>query len=534
VFVRILGPVAVGLDADDLDPVGGAVPSAVVAFLALSQPAVVSPDGLALRIWDEPPRSARNAIQVAVSRLRKQFGAELIEWDAAGYRIQPATRMDWASVEQDLASARAAEQQDRPDEAVVLAEAALARFRGEPLAGLVSSAADDARVTIDESRKALCMALARSLLATGRPADAERVLRDSVRRAELADEPRALLIQALTQQDRVAEALHAYHSYRVLLAEELGIDPPDCVIEAVTTVLNGHSKAGRAHQPPKPTTHPLPAWPSPSIGREEDRASLVETVMAGHRLVTLHGPGGVGKTRLAVDVARALVGERDFDAFFVDLTSCSHADQVAPAVLIAAGTSADSIEALADMQDARPTIVVLDNAEHVISGVRDVLGGMLAVQTLTILVTSRMPLHTVGERLVAVTGLPTHEPDAPAVRLLMERAQLGEFTSALLSIAQRCDGMPLALELVASDLRWSSTHDLLDRLDASLLSARHAGSAVAERHLSIPAAIEWNLSGVSSEGRAALRAPQCFGAHSTPLRPRGCWRRPLRRGRTGC
>jgi predicted ATPase/Tfp pilus assembly protein PilF len=275
--------------------------------------------------------------------------------------------------------------------------------------------------------------------------------------------------------------------------------------------------------------HALPAFPAalprpPAgtlVGRDDDLAELVEALSdPAVRTVTLAGPGGAGKSRLAIEAARSLMPALDGRVAWIQLAAIESRDQVLPELASGIGLAdvpSDRLrEEAAATLGAAPTLLVLDDAEHVIDGVRDLAQALAGVPGLHVLVTTTTPLARPDERVVAVDplGLPADDfdpaalADEPAVRLLLDRATAAGATiamtpangAAIARIVRRLDGLPLAIELAGAMLRLLAPHQLLDRLDARVeLSApaplRAPGSSVAapdDRHRSLRATMDWS------------------------------------------
>ncbi len=249
------------------------------------------------------------------------------------------------------------------------------------------------------------------------------------------------------------------------------------------------------------------------LGREADTAGA-RAALDRHRLVTLTGPGGVGKTRLARGIAAGWAADSERDVCFVDLTRISASDQVAPAVAQAAGvretTGNTLLTTLAESLNVEPVLVVLDNCEHVLESCASVAATLLEMcPALCLLTTSREALGIPGEVVwpVAPLALPVEGTDAtgwwdaPATQLFVERARTARRDLALgpgdapivAAICRKLDGLPLAIELAASSLRLVSPAELLDRLEWMVLTSGERHRDTAPRHQSLRALVAWSL-----------------------------------------
>ena len=201
----------------------------------------------------------------------------------------------------------------------------------------------------------------------------------------------------------------------------------------------------------------LPADAGPLLGRAADLERIVSGFARGARVLTVLGPGGVGKTRLAVAAARRIAGPAGPAVYFVDLLPARGAADLRAATAAALRVP---VERLASVLDAADGLLILDNAEHIVEAVAEAVPELLAGDGVRLLVTSKRPLRLREEQQVWIGALSSDLPDRPAVTLLADRAGLSETERAeqmadLVALARRADGMPLVLELLASSLRWS-------------------------------------------------------------------------------
>src|SRR6266511_5404987 len=325
--------------------------------------------------------------------------------------------------------------------------------------------------------------------------------------------PRAALMLALYRSGRQAQALEVYAEGRRRLVDELGIDPGPALQQLERQILNQDEAldvpAPGALRPP--TNLPVPA--TPLIGREAE-LDQIRLRLESTRLLTLTGTGGSGKTRLAI-AAAAELGERfPGGAVFVELAALADAELVLPTITQTLGIRESGartpVEALVDaLADTAPLLVVLDNCEHVL-GAAPVLSRVLAAApSMTVLATSREPLHVAGERAYPVSPLRSDE----AVTLFVERAQAArpdfELTEtnepSVAEICRRLDGLPLAIELAAARIVLFPPAALLARLDQRLALLTGAGRDRPERHQTLRAAIDWSHE-LLPESRRALFA----------------------------
>lgn len=228
--VRVLGPVAAGADDVTLVEPPGQVPAAVLAHLALAHGRVLTPDALAELVWDSQPDNVRNALQAAVSRLRRTYGEGLVETSHGGYRLG-AAQVDAEEAAELLRLSRGGD--------VEAGARALALWQGLPLAGLASSASELARTSLEDLRTAVVVSHSDALVRRGRPRDAIALLQETAVSAPYDEAVQALLMRALAGAGRAGDALTAYDRFRRRLADDLGIDPSAEVASTFVAILDG-------------------------------------------------------------------------------------------------------------------------------------------------------------------------------------------------------------------------------------------------------------------------------------------------------
>ena len=340
---RILGPLEVRAHGRAIE-LGGARPRAVLAVLALHANRLVSAERVAVALWgEEVPPSAVKTVQVYVARLRKALGdPDALVTTPGGYclRVEPGA-LDAERFERQVADGRDALAAGRPEEAVAELRAALQLWRGPPMAGLASMPfAPEAVARLEEQQLAAVELRVDAELATGRHAELVAELQQLTGAHPWRERLHAQLMLALYRGGRQAEALEAYRRAREVLVEQLGIEPGRELSDVHQAIL-GQDPALDA--PAVATAGPMrrPSLPDPPnalIGREAELESLAEQLCdRDTRLLTLVGPGGVGKTRLALASA-ARVGDRFADgACFVSLAPLADPAEVAGAIAVALG-----------------------------------------------------------------------------------------------------------------------------------------------------------------------------------------------------
>jgi predicted ATPase len=316
-------------------------------------------------------------------------------------------------------------------------------------------------------------------------------------------------MEALAAAGRPAEALKVYDTLRRRLSEELGVNPSPQVSEVFQRLLNPPKTPPAAtHTPQAQRQIVLPAQGGPMEGRRDELELVRSLFAAENRLVTLLGPGGIGKTRLAVAAAHGVAAQGVRSVFFVDLTVATDASGVNQAIAGAVGAEGSDFAAALRGLDC---LVVLDNAEHVLEAAAQAAKVLLAIEGVWVIATSRSPLKLLDERAVWLDALPAAAPDDPAVRLLASKAgftvaDVALHAQELLALARRSDGVPLVLELLAAELNWHTPRELLDRLDETLLNLSNDSRDRADRHLNVQTAMEWSLRQASNQARAGLAA----------------------------
>ncbi|MGW4797436.1 BTAD domain-containing putative transcriptional regulator [Nonomuraea sp. NPDC004297] len=483
--VGILGPLRVAGSE-----IGGARVRTLLVRLALDPGRVVTAGRLIDDLWpDDPPAHPAAALQSLVSRARRQAPG-LISSHPAGYALDvPPGEVDAWAFER---LARAGD-----------AHGALALWRGAALA-------DAAELPFAAGPAARLAELRLTTLATriatdldhppgsghGTGADVVAELEGLVAAHPLREPFHALLMRALVAQGRRAEALTLFERISTALATELGADPGPELRQA-------HLDALRDEEPPPPRSN-LPARLTSFVGRAEDVARVGGTLEEA-RLVTLVGPGGAGKTRLAVEVAAGLAVPDG--VWLVELASVADVRAAVEGVF----RTSDLVAAL---RGSAP-LIVLDNCEHVIEEAARVTRWLLSqVAGLRVLATSREPLDIPGERLHQVLPL----PEGPAAELFTDRAAAArpDLTVSRARAAQICrelDGIPLAIELAAARLRTMPVSVLVEQLGDRL--AFRGGRTSEPRHRTLRAVIDWSWNLLSGRERELLRGLTVFSGGAT-------------------
>ncbi|GAA2795548.1 BTAD domain-containing putative transcriptional regulator [Kitasatospora sp. CM 4170] len=490
-------------------PLGGPARRALLALLLVRPGEVVSADRLAEEI-DPAAELSAHSVQSQVSRLRAALGpAAPIERAGAGYRIAVADdAVDAGRFERLTDRGRAALRDGDAHRAAALLQEALGLWRGPALAEVAGTeTARAAAVRLEELRLGALEDRFEAALRLGEHRTAVAELRELVGRHPLRERPAALLMRALAAQGGQAEALVVFEETRRHLADELGADPSPELAALHRELLDTGTTPAIAAPPAQLTSF---------VGRAEDAAETAELLRAA-RLVTLVGPGGVGKTRLAIEIAaRSATDTGAGEVCFVELAPLRDGAAPAQALLGALGLresglhldgSRTPVDRLIAALSDRLLLVVLDNCEHLVDETAELAARLLAAcPRLRILATSREPLGIIGESLQQVGPL---DEDA-AARLFTDRAaavRRGPTADPALvrRICAAVDGLPLAIELTAARLRTLEIHDLAERLDDRLAIAARGARTADQRHRTLRSVVAWGWELLSEPERQAAR-----------------------------
>ena len=500
VDVLVLGPIE-ARDADGPIVLGSRTQRALLAALAHARGRAVPTDELSALVWGErPPASARTTLKSHMSRLRRALREDVIASQPPGYALTvPLEQLDVHRFERGVHAAGSVGEID----------AALALWRGRPYGELADHehvAGDVARLV--ELHTQARLRRAELLLVAGRGEEAAAAYKQLTTEDPLREAAWTGLLRALHAAGRQAEATAEARRYRERAAE-VGLDPSPGFIEAeheVFTTSPPTASPGRA-------SAPVPGRLSSLVGRERELEEI-GGLLRRRRLVTLVGPGGVGKTSLALEAARAIADDFDDGARIVRLADIDDADAVVPA--ISRAVEAPATEPLATSLEqylaGQRALLVIDNAEHVHDAVRSVTRRLLAVaEELRVLVTSRQPLEVVGEVVVPVDPL---DRDA-ALELFRQRARDAgaplphDRQDLAIDVCDQLDRLPLAIEMAAARLRGLGLVDLAARL-GERLRLLHSGEA--GRHETLAAVVAWSYGLLETPGRSLLDQLSVFAA----------------------
>ena len=591
--IGILGPLEVRDQAGQPVRVGGARLRALLIRLALDPGRTIAAERLTGDLWpDAGPADASNALQALVSRLRNAAGPDIVEHRPSGYQLAvPPAAVDAGQFEQLVAGGRSALAAGDAARGAAVLHQALSLWRGPALVDVEDAPfAAGPIARLEELRLAATEDRIDAGLALGRGAELAPEAEELVTAYPLRERLRGQLMRILYLAGRQSDALAVYEDTRRLLADRLGVDPSPALSAVHLAILRADpdlgapaaSGAGPPAGPARPgpsgalssaavsgappgtgpvaaagaapasagpqRTSNLPALLTSFVGRDEE-LNRVSKLLGESRLVILTGPGGTGKTRLAVEAGARVTDQMPDGVWFVPLAPVGNVLDVPQAVLAAIGSPevmwladvADPVrvpplpplDRLADMLASRELVLVLDNCEHLIGAVAQLADRILAVAPgVRILATSREPLGVTGETLCPVPSLPLPPDGASpaeameygAVRLLAERAAAVRpgFTidavsiEPVIRICRALDGNPLAIELAAARLRSLTPAQVAGRLD-DRFGLLTAGSRTAlPRHQTLRAIVDWSWDLLNEAERTVLRRLSVFSGGATP------------------
>lgn len=505
--IRVLGPFEVLAGGRPAD-VGGSKRQALLAMLALRKGRVVDVDALVDGLWgEELPAAPRNALHHHIARLRAALGEDAIVGASDGYALTDAW-LDATRFEELLTETRAALREGDLFVALDAVDAGLALWRGAALQGLGATTWFGAEARRLETLRVDALEEQFEVrLALGEHRELVSELR-----AALADNPYrerlwGQLMVALYRSGRQADALEAFQEARHVLGEELGLEPgPD--LRRLQEAILAHDPAIAAVPVDRRRRGNLPATATSFVGRENEVRQIGASVRE-HRLVTLIGPPGVGKSRLAVETARSVEDDCPDGIWFVELSRADSADDAVRLLANAVDVrGADPLARVASRLREARSLLILDACEHVLAEAARIASTILAeCPGVRILATSREALHVPGEARVPVAPL-----GGAAVELFLERARAArpgfdaddEELALVEEIARRVDGLPLALELAAARtnvLGLAELVSMLERRDAFLHDAPAADpSRTALREL-----VEWSYDLLHGDEKTLLQ-----------------------------
>jgi predicted ATPase/DNA-binding SARP family transcriptional activator len=539
----------------------GAAERGLLALLLLSPGRTVAAPTLIDRLWSESalPADPLNALQLRVSKLRRALiahGLDVIVRDPTGYRAEVSpdqvdlhcfVRLVTAAREQRRARGAAA--------ALPLYDEALALWRGEPLADFGGEGwATVEAARLQQLQLAALTERAEAKLAVGRHVEVTADLQPHVAADPSHEALVGLLMTALYRAGRQADALEVFTRTRQHLDDELGLEPSaslralhqqileqdEALAAAADAAQEGTAAPEAAHHTPAAgqdaDTRPKRTLPIPTldlIGRDTETSQIAEA-LGSQRMVTLVGPGGAGKTALAMAVGHEVAERFDQHVHLARLATATTSEDVALAIADAVGAPLDGADPNSGVRArllayvaTRRALLVLDNCEHVVDAVAALAAAILgSAAQVTILATSREALAIPGEVQVSVGPLPVPPPGTPpgqvlqwpAAALFVERARAVRSqldlspadVDALVQVCQQLDGMPLALELAAARMSVLSLPDLAERLEDRFGLLTSGPRTADARQRTLRATVEWSHALLSEAEQATFRRLAVF------------------------
>lgn len=499
--VRLLGPFELVVDGRPRPVPGGE--RALLALLASNPGRTIARDRLVDELWGaELPVDPVNALQLRVSKLRKLVGSALVT-EPSGYRLEIDREQVDAGRFARLVSQRRFEE-------------GLALWRGPPLEEFEDQTwarAEAAR--LEELHASAVEEHIETRLAAGEHAALVPELTRVVDAAPLRERPLGQLMVALYRCDRAPDALAAYREFRQRLADELGLTPSPALRQLEGAILREDPSLDAPSAPQRPSTN-LPAPISPLVGRTAELERLPE-LLSRSRLVTLVGPGGSGKTRLALAAARDVAIEFRDGAWFVPLAGLTDPARIPDAVAEALALS-DPDRSPRRLVTAwfapRKALLVVDNCEHLVDECANFVEELLgSAEEVRILATSREALGVPDEIQMPVGPL----PHTDAVALFTERARSMrpdfdaiDAADDVSRICEHLDGMPLAIELAAARVQALTAREIAERLDDRFVLLTSGPRTAEARHQTLRATVDWSYELLSEDERALLRRLAVF------------------------
>lgn len=537
VRVSVLGPLRATVGGAPAD-LRGPRQRAVLAALLAARPGPVGIDRLLDDVWADATLPGLGTLQYYVSALRTALEpgrardvapAVVVRRGQAYELVLGAEAVDADRFGRLAADGAAALAAGRPPDAVRLLDEALGLWAGEPYADLGDAAfLAPERARLTELRLGAVEDVVAARLAAGSVAEAVAEAQRHTARHPLRERGWELLVTGLYRAGRQSEALAALRTVRGVLAEELGLDPGPGLVAVEAAVLAHDPALGAGPPPaqggemrvgagvrtaPAPPADGLPPLPLTAILGRDALVDAVGADLAGARLVTVTGPGGVGKTRVAVELAHRTAGE----VRFVELGPVADPALVPAAVAAACGIpGAAAAAAVAGVLGPRALLLVLDNAEHLVDAVVELVSVLLArCRGLRVLVTSRTALDLPGE---VVREVPPLDPAGSAAELFARRARAAvpgwepdaDERAAVVRICAELDGLPLAIELAAARMRVLSAAELADALAAGPLDVLDGAAPPRGRWGGLETAVHWSYAALPEVEQRLFRRLAVF------------------------
>lgn len=510
----VLGPIeyANGLTGSEL---GGRLQRRVLAMLIARRGETVTADSLIDAVWGEDAPSRRlSSIQTYVSNLRRVV-VEPIEYTGAGYRlVAPLEMIDSGMFERLLNTAELELERD-PFVASDLLDEALGLWRGDPFEDVADAPGlrHETR-RLDALRAVALEARMQAGLASGRIGGLASRMQRWFDQHVFRENFVRLYASVLAAEERQAEALRVLDTTRIRLREELGVSLGPSLQDLEDQLLRqdpslASARRGRVAARPR---HNLPSDGSSFRGREADLTQVLETLWV-NRLVTVVGPGGTGKTRLAIEAGLNASEAMVHGVWFVDLASTTSGDAVwreiaATLPVSTVGPHKKPREVVLEDLKSRSMVIILDNCEHILDTAASVASDILAAAPqIRLLATSREPLRLKAEEAIRLQPLPTPPVDSavdvtaqsPSVRLFVDRARSAghrgfspEDAAVIGEVCRRLDGLPLAIELTAALTPLLTPTQIVERLERGAVDVVSQDRDRPHRHSSLSETVAWS------------------------------------------
>lgn len=544
---RILGTLEVRRAGEPV-PIRAGKTRDLLALLLIEAGKTITAHRLVDELWGTgAPETGANALQVYVARLRKALEpgrpsrspSRLLVTEGSGYRLDVGVgELDAARFEELVVRGSDALSRGDAEAAAAMLQEALGLWRGPALVDVAYAPFAQAEIRrLEELRTHATEERIEADLALGQHADLVSELEALVAAHPLRERLRCQLALALYRSGRQPEALATLRTARRILVDEHGLEPGSVLEDLEGAILRRETSLDVSPRPRAKTTSVAPTnLPAPLtsfVGRE-DELSLISDLIGGQsRLVTLTGPGGCGKTRLAVEAARSMLSRFPDGTWLVTLGPVSDPAHVPRAVAAAMGSAEEprsDVEATlaSSIADGR-VLLVLDNIEHVAEAAARVAHTILsACARVCVLATGREPLGLDGETLMNVPSLsvPASSVTAPdealqtseAVRLFVDRAQSRwsgfelerRNLGAVTTIVRRLDGIPLAIELAAANLGTMTEDALAERIDDRFALLVAGDRTAHPRQRTLRSLVDWSHDLLEDPERVLLRRVGVF------------------------
>jgi predicted ATPase/DNA-binding SARP family transcriptional activator len=537
--IRLLGPFEVAVDGAPVTSFEYAKVRALLAYLAVEAQRPLPRAELAALLWpDQPEKSARGSLSQALTTLRNALGdkaapSPLLLADAQSVQLDPssAVEVDVDAV-QFLALVRASATHAHRSVRTCAPcserlQLALGLYRGHFLAD-VSIADSEVFEEWASLQREHLLQRALSILERlveraqwrGAYTDALTYAQRLVALEPILEANQRTYMRLLAMNGETAAALAHYRQVHALLAQELGAEPEEATTAVFNQIRRGDTAGWQSPSPP----FAVPRPPTPLVGRDREHQALCAQLRdPAVRAVTITGAGGIGKTRLSIEVAHTLRHDFEDGIFVVELAAINDVALVASTIARALGVKDRPQqridETLRDHLRAKQILLVLDNFEHVVAAAPLVSALLAACPALTVLLTSRAPLMIRAEQQLPLEPL----DDTNAMQLFVQRAQAAgavlhvdaESAALYAAICRRLDRLPLAIELIAVRARTLTPIELLRQLERPLQALARGPRDLAARHQSLRQVIQWSYDLLDPEEQRVFRCLGVFAGGCT-------------------